>query len=456
MAKGKGEYICANCGYRSPKWLGRCPSCQQWETFEVVSHQTSKRAAEVKVSPVSLKNAAAGAVERWALGWPFTDRMLGGGIVPGSLILLGGAPGVGKSTLLLQWASVLAEKELKVFYISAEETVDQVQVRSSRLNALSEKILVVSERSMEVLEEAILSVKPQLFVLDSIQMVYVEDAGGGPGSVSQVCQCTSRLMDISKREGITGIVVGHITKEGSLAGPKSMEHMVDVVLRMEGEGGGATRILRVSKNRYGPTLEMAVLVMTKRGLKEIDNPSQLFLKDRTPNTPGSVVTASLEGNSPLLLEVQALVSNESSGIPKRVIMGADANRVALVAAVLEKVAGFHLSHCDIYLNVPGGIRLSEPAADLAIAMAIISSWLKTPFLNHGVIFGEVGLGGEVRMVPGTIQRIQEAVRMGFKEVVLPHKSLDQLEWKGSKRVKLKGVKRIEDAIELCHNDPRQF
>ncbi len=456
MAKGKGEYICANCGYRSPKWLGRCPSCQQWETFEFESTQAPKGSAEAKVSPVSLKNAAAGTVERWALDWPFTDRMLGGGIVPGSLILLGGAPGVGKSTLLLQWASVLAEKELKVFYISAEETVDQVQVRSSRLNALSEKILVVSERSMEVLEEAILSVKPQLFVLDSIQMVYVEDAGGGPGSVSQVCQCTSRLMDISKREGITGIVVGHITKEGSLAGPKSMEHMVDVVLRMEGEGGGATRILRVSKNRYGPTLEMAVLVMTKRGLKEIDNPSQLFLKDRTPNTPGSVVTASLEGNSPLLLEVQALVSNESSGIPKRVIMGADANRVALVAAVLEKVAGFHLSHCDIYINVPGGIRLSEPAADLAIAMAMVSSWLKTPFLNHGVIFGEVGLGGEVRMVPGTIQRIQEAVRMGFKEVVLPHKSLDQLEWKGSKRVKLKGVKRIEDAIELCHNDPRQF
>ncbi len=455
MVKGKSQYVCSNCGYKSTKWLGRCPSCNQWESLELQKEEKSPSQKGESLTPIPITQAATVQSERWPLGWRFTDRMLGGGLVPGSLLLLGGAPGVGKSTLLLQWASILARSGKTVLYSSAEETEAQLQLRAARLKALSQDILVVSTNSAEALVDTVANTRPDTFILDSIQMVSSSQVGGPPGSLSQVRECTAKLMNLTKSTGITGIIVGHVTKEGSLAGPKSMEHMVDVVLQLEGERGGATRILRVSKNRYGPTLEMAVLTMTKQGLIEVDNPSQLFLKDRTPNSIGSLVTASLEGNSPLLLEVQALVSNGVQGILKRTVMGADQNRLTLVSAVLEKVANLHLSASDIYLNVPGGMRLTEPAGDLAMATAIISSFLRKPFLEC-VVFGEIGLGGEVRMVPGAIQRIQEAIRMGFKRVVLPQKNLDQLKWKGSTRVELLGISRIEDALDMCHNGSHRF
>ena len=456
MSKTKSEYTCANCGYKSPKWLGRCPVCQEWESFGLQEGEKPGSPVPTReITPIPINRTEHSKPERWPLGWKFTDRMLGGGLVPGSLILLGGSPGVGKSTLLLQWANALAQQGKTVLYCSAEETEHQLQLRGTRLGVLNPQILVISENSLEAILNTITSTRPDTFVLDSIQMVHSQDMGGPPGSLSQVRECTARLMEFTKQNGITGIIVGHITKEGTLAGPKSMEHMVDVVIQLEGERGGATRILRVSKNRYGPTLELDVLTMTKRGLREVDNPSQLFLKDRTPNSVGSVVTASLEGNSPLLLEVQALVGRENQGIPKRVVMGADLNRLTLVTAVLEKSAGLHLSSADIHLNIPGGIRLTEPSADLAMAMAMVSSFLKKPFLES-VVFGEIGLGGEVRMVPGVIQRIQEALRMGFKTVVLPQKNIDELNWKGSKQVRLIGVSRIEEAVEICHNASHRF
>ena len=453
MAREKKDYICSNCGYRSAKWLGRCPSCGEWESFETPGAEKT----QVNVSkPVSLAEATGDGEERWLIGWRFTDRMLGGGLVPGSLLLMGGAPGVGKSTLLLQWADILSSAGKKVLYCSAEESIAQLRLRASRLGALSPGILVVAERRVEGLEAVIESARPDLFILDSIQMVHSDQAGGAPGSLSQVRECAARLMEITKSKGITGIIVGHITKEGTLAGPKSMEHMVDVVLQLEGERGGATRILRVSKNRYGPTLELAVLTMTKKGLLEVDNPSQLFLKDRQPNTPGSVVTASLEGNSPLLLEVQALVGQGAQGMPRRVVMGAEVNRVFFLTAVLEKIAEIPLGNCDIFLNVPGGMRLAEPPADLAIVLAMVSSCWSIPFLSDTVVFGEIGLGGEVRTVSGAIQRIQEAIRMGFKRVLMPRGNAEELGWRGSKRLEVVGVKRIEDALQFCHNGGADF
>jgi len=417
-------YICQSCGYQSGKWLGRCPECEQWNSFieertSISSRRQQRQGIQSGAAPIAITHISADEGERLPTGIEELDRVLGGGVLPGMVVLVGGDPGIGKSTMLLQVAGYMSCSGHAVLYISGEESAKQTRLRADRISALSEHLLILPETSVERILAHIDQLRPQLVVVDSVQSLSSEQMQSGAGSISQVREVTARLVEMAKSTGIATFLVGHMTKDGSLAGPKVLEHMVDCVLYFEGEASHAFRILRAVKNRFGSINEIGVFEMAKDGLREVRNPSQLFLSQRPEDTSGSVVVCTLEGTRPLLIEVQALASPSPLAMPRRVATGFDVNRVALLIAILEKRVGLHLHGEDVYLNIAGGIRVTEPAVDLGVATAIASSFRDRPIHPQTVIMGEVGLGGEVRAIPQLEARLREAEKLGFQQAVIP-------------------------------------
>ncbi|GIP24792.1 MULTISPECIES: DNA repair protein RadA [Paenibacillus] len=455
MAKIKTKFYCTECGYESPKWYGKCPGCSAWntmieETEKVVKTQgLTSGLFQTKEKAQPIINIESGKEPRVQTGIGELNRVLGGGVVPGSLVLVGGDPGIGKSTLLLQTSYEMARAGLRVLYISGEESVRQTKLRAERLGALSEELFVLCESNMDSIEEAIESVSPDFLVIDSIQTVYLPEVTSAPGSVSQVRECTARFMRIAKGQGIATVLVGHVTKEGAIAGPRLLEHMVDCVLYFEGERHHSYRLLRAVKNRFGSTNEIGIFEMNEVGLTEVTNPSELFLSERPLGVAGSTVVASMEGTRPMLVELQALISSTHFPSPRRMGTGVDHHRMNLIIAVLEKRMGMFLQNQDAYVNVAGGVRLDEPAVDLAIAVSIASSFRDIPTKPDDVIFGEVGLTGEVRAVSRVEQRVREAEKLGFKRVILPEKSLKG--WKSPKGIELVGVNTVAEALAVALN-----
>lgn len=450
MAKPKIKFVCQECGYESLRWLGKCPNCDKFNTL--IEEMTLTNSTPRHLSPLSLYppqpiiDVEIKEERRILTPWDELNRVLGGGIVLGSLILLGGEPGIGKSTLILQTADKVAEKEGVVLYVSGEESPQQIRLRAERLGIKNKNLYVLSETNLENIEKYILNLKPTLAIIDSIQTVYQEDFPSAPGSVSQVRECSGRLMHLAKREKIPTFLIGHVTKEGVIAGPRVLEHIVDTVLYFEGEKQANFRILRAIKNRFGATDELGVFEMTDAGLFEVNNPSQLFLSQRAKTTSGSCVVCALEGTRPLLLELQALVTPNSFGIPRRQTIGADYNRVNLILAVLEKKVGLNLSHQDVYINLAGGIRIQEPALDLGIAVAVASSLQDIPVDEDLMVFGEIGLTGEVRPVSQGKKRIKEAIRLGFKRCVLPEGNQEDI--KDDKEIKIFRVQSLKECLNI--------
>ncbi len=450
MAKGKKTvFFCQNCGHEETKWLGQCPACREWNTFAEEKVFTSSVSANSKtdreIKIVSLSEVSADDHTRIETGLTELDRVLGGGIVPGSLVLVGGDPGIGKSTLLLQVCQRLAE-EKSVLYISGEESLSQIKLRANRMGNFKENLKLLCETNLGTIRGVIENRRPELVVIDSIQTMYSEEVSSAPGSVSQVRESTNVFMQLAKGLGITIFIVGHVTKEGTVAGPRVLEHMVDTVLYFEGDRHASYRILRGVKNRFGSTNEIGVFEMRQNGLEEVENPSEYMLSGKPENATGSVVACSMEGTRPLLIEIQALVCESNFGMPRRTAAGTDYNRVNLLMAVLEKRIGLHMSNCDAYVNIAGGIKLNEPAIDLGIVMALISSYKNRPVDERMIVFGEVGLSGEVRAVSMPEQRVAEAKKLGFETCVLPEISLDMV--KGIKGIKMIGVKTVNDAMNL--------
>lgn len=423
MAKGKKTvFFCQNCGYESVKWMGQCPGCQQWNTFveeSVTEASSGKKQQRSRKQPVSLAEIQTEKEERTATGIGELDRVLGGGIVGGSLVLVGGDPGIGKSTLLLQVCRLLSLAGKKVLYISGEESLRQIKLRAQRLGSFNDNLLLLCETNLTDIREAAQKQKPEIMVIDSIQTMYNEDVSSAPGSVSQVRESTGMLLQIAKGMGISVFIVGHVTKDGSVAGPRVLEHMVDTVLYFEGDRHASYRILRSVKNRFGSTNEIGVFEMRGDGLAEVRNPSEFMLSGKPQGASGSIVACSMEGTRPILIEVQALVCRSSFGIPRRTAAGTDFNRVNLLMAVLEKRGRMNLSECDAYVNIAGGIKMTEPAIDLAILLAVASSYRDIVIPDRVVAFGEVGLSGEVRAVSMAQQRVREAKKLGFETVILP-------------------------------------
>ena len=423
MAKGKKTvFFCQNCGYESVKWMGQCPGCQQWNTFveeSVTEASSGKKQQRSRKQPVSLAEIQTEKEERTATGIGELDRVLGGGIVGGSLVLVGGDPGIGKSTLLLQVCRLLSLAGKKVLYISGEESLRQIKLRAQRLGSFNDNLLLLCETNLTDIREAAQKQKPEIMVIDSIQTMYNEDVSSAPGSVSQVRESTGMLLQIAKGMGISVFIVGHVTKDGSVAGPRVLEHMVDTVLYFEGDRHASYRILRSVKNRFGSTNEIGVFEMRGDGLAEVRNPSEFMLSGKPQGASGSIVACSMEGTRPILIEVQALVCRSNFGIPRRTAAGTDFNRVNLLMAVLEKRGRMNLSECDAYVNIAGGIKMTEPAIDLAILLAIASSYRDIVIPDRVVAFGEVGLSGEVRAVSMAQQRVREAKKLGFETVILP-------------------------------------
>jgi DNA repair protein RadA/Sms len=418
------------------------------ETEKVVKTQgISSGIFHTKEKPLPIINIESGREPRILTGIGELNRVLGGGIVPGSLVLVGGDPGIGKSTLLLQTSNEMANSGRKVLYVSGEESVRQTKLRAERLGALSPNLYVMCESSIDGIEEAINEVKPDFLVIDSIQTVYMPEVTSAPGSVSQVRECTARFMRVAKGQGIATVLVGHVTKEGAIAGPRMLEHMVDCVLYFEGERHHSYRLLRAVKNRFGSTNEMGIFEMNEAGLEEVLNPSELFLSERPLGVAGSTVVASMEGTRPMLVELQALVASTLFPSPRRMATGVDHNRMNLIIAVLEKRMGMFLQNQDAYVNLAGGVKLDEPAVDLAIAVSIASSFRDVPTKPYDVVFGEVGLTGEVRAVSRVEQRVKEAAKLGFKRVILPEKSLKG--WQGPKEIELIGVNTVADALAVA-------
>ncbi|MFC3885264.1 DNA repair protein RadA [Bacillus songklensis] len=453
MAKKKTKFICQDCGYESPKWMGKCPGCGNWNTMveEVEQVAANRRGAFTgATTSTSLKPQSISSIESTSEPRIFTklselNRVLGGGIVKGSLVLIGGDPGIGKSTLLLQTSAQLADSNYKVLYISGEESTKQTKLRADRLNINAPQLYVHSETNLELISHIISEMNPDFVVIDSIQTIYHPDITSAPGSVSQVRECTADLMRIAKTEGIAIFIVGHVTKEGAIAGPRLLEHMVDTVLYFEGERHHTYRILRAVKNRFGSTNEMGIFEMKESGLEEVLNPSEIFLEERSQGAAGSIVVASMEGTRPVLVELQALISPTSFGNPRRMATGIDHNRVSLLMAVLEKRVGLLLQNQDAYLKVAGGVKLDEPAIDLAIAVSIASSFRDIPSNPADVVIGEIGLTGEVRRVSRIEQRVQEAVKLGFKRVILPERNLGG--WNIPKGVEVVGVSTVAEALQ---------
>ncbi|MDO4297047.1 MAG: DNA repair protein RadA [Lachnospiraceae bacterium] len=454
MAKAKSVFFCQNCGYESAKWMGQCPGCHEWNTFaeEPVVVQPSKKSgspAAVKKErpkPVQITEIQISETARTTTGIGEFDRVLGGGIVAGSLVLVGGDPGIGKSTLLLQTCRNLAGMNRKVLYISGEESLQQIKMRAERMGKFSDSLLLLCETNLEDIREAILRMMPEIVIIDSIQTMYNENISSAPGSVSQVRETTGALLQIAKGMNITVFIVGHVTKEGVVAGPRVLEHMVDTVLYFEGDRHAIYRVLRSVKNRFGSTNEIGVFEMRNDGLAEVENPSEYMLSGKPEGASGSIVACSMEGTRPVLIEVQALVCRSNLAFPRRTAAGTDLNRVNLLMAVLEKRAGLQLSSCDAYINIAGGIRMNEPAVDLGIVLAVISSFRDQPIDEKTIAFGEVGLSGEVRAVSMAEQRTQEAKKLGFETVILPEVSRKQAE--RVKGIRIVGVRNVRDAMSV--------
>lgn len=451
MAKGKTTvFFCQNCGHESAKWMGQCPGCRQWNTFvEETIEKTSVRKIQKEraaAGPVCLSSIDTAEEERVTTHIGELDRVLGGGIVPGSLVLVGGDPGIGKSTLLLQVCQKLSFDKREVLYISGEESLKQIKLRAARIGSFTEQLRLLCETNLELIRETIRREKPEAVIIDSIQTMYNEEISSAPGSVSQVREATSVLLQLAKGLGITIFIVGHVTKEGTVAGPRVLEHMVDTVLYFEGDRHASYRILRGVKNRFGSTNEIGVFEMQEAGLKEVENPSEYMLNGRPKDASGSVVACSMEGTRPILLEIQALVCHSTLAVPRRTAAGMDYNRVNLLLAVLEKRLNLRLSSSDVYVNIAGGIRINEPAIDLGVVLAVISSCKDKPIDEKVLAFGEVGLSGEVRAVSQAGQRVQEARKLGFTTIILPEVCREQI---GKvEGVRLCGVRTVADAVRL--------
>ena len=450
MAKAKKSiYFCQNCGHEESKWLGQCPMCREWNTFVeekvTVSKGTAAKNTVREAEVVTLSSVSTDQEDRMQTEIEELDRVLGG-VVPGSLVLVGGDPGIGKSTLLLQVCKRLSDQGRKVLYISGEESLKQIKLRANRMGTFSDHLLLLCETNLETIRQVIEREHPAVAVIDSIQTMYSEEVTAAPGSVSQVREATNTLMQIAKGLNITIFIVGHVTKEGTVAGPRVLEHMVDTVLYFEGDRHASYRILRGVKNRFGSTNEIGVFEMRETGLEEVPNPSEYMLNGRPEGASGSIVTCSIEGTRPILLEIQALVCRSNFGMPRRTAAGTDYNRVNLLMAVLEKRVGLPLSNYDAYINIAGGIRMNEPAIDLGIVMAIVSSYKNQSISPGTIVFGEVGLSGEVRAVSMPEQRVAEARKLGFKTCIMPQVSKDML--KKIEGIEVIGVKSVNQAMNL--------
>jgi DNA repair protein RadA/Sms len=450
MPKIKTFFQCQTCGYVSPKWLGRCPDCGAWNSLVEEKKETVTRHSSLvthlgKSEPQPLSSITGEYGQRTSTGIKELDRVLGGGVVAGSVVLIGGDPGIGKSTLLLQALSGLSKEYGKVFYVSGEESPEQIKIRSERLSINSEEIILFSETSLEAIVSTASKLSPKAMVVDSIQTVYTEELVSAPGSVSQVRDCAAKLMLFAKRSDITVFLVGHVTKEGAIAGPRVLEHIVDTVLYFEGDRGHSYRMLRTVKNRFGSTNEIGIFEMSDSGLIEVKNPSELFLLERPLNVSGSTVVASLEGTRPLMVEIQSLVSQSNFGVPRRTTIGVDFNRVNLLVAVLEKRAGLYLGGMDIFVNVVGGLRIIEPAVDIGIITTIASSLKDIPVDPKIFVFGEVGLSGEIRAVTQAEARIKEASKIGFKRAVMPMGNAEKI--KNNFGLEITGIKNVKDCLE---------
>lgn len=428
----KMRFVCRECGFESAKWLGRCPECSSWNSFDEISSKKDALSDNFykknDTRPMLLNEIESIERERVSSGILELDRVLGGGIVPGSLVLIGGDPGIGKSTLMLQLGGNLGKKH-KVLYITGEESIKQVKMRADRLDIKSNYFYLVCENDMDAIQDYIKELSPQFAILDSVQTIFIPELESPPGSINQVREVTSRCLRISKETGTTIFLVGHVTKEGNLAGPKTLEHMVDTVLYFEGERYQSYRILRSVKNRFGSTNEIGIFEMRENGLVEVESPSNFLLSGRTKNSPGSIVTCTIEGTRPLLIEVQALTCSSGFNIPRRQTYGIDYNKAVLLIAVLEKSLGLFLNKEDIFINIAGGIKVTEPAADLAVVLAIYSSFKNKAAMEGLVVLGEVGLSGEVRSVSYAEKRIYEALKLGFSKIIIPKANLKDIDKK---------------------------
>ena len=453
MAKNQTIFVCSSCGNESPKWLGKCPACNSWNTFyeeKVIKDKVSNERKSINAEVVKLKEVGTDEkIHRVHTGFGELDRVLGGGLVPGSLILLGGEPGIGKSTLILQICDNVKFENETILYVSGEESGRQIKLRADRLNIDNDNIMFLGEANIEIVQEAIEEKKPSFMIIDSIQTMYSGENPAAPGSVSQVRDITAKIMQMCKQKEITTVIIGHVTKDGTIAGPRVLEHMVDTVLYLEGERYFSYRILRSVKNRFGSTNEIGLFEMKEEGMVEVDNPSELLISDREGNPSGSVVIAALEGTRTMLVEIQALTSTTAFGLPRRTGIGVEYNRLVLLLAVLEKKVGISLSNQDVYVNVVGGMRLDEPTADLGIALAVVSSNKNIPLPKDLIAMGEIGLTGEVRGISSIEKRIKEAEKLGFKTCIVPEVSRKQLKYKG--KINIIGVSNVADAIKMCMN-----
>ena len=448
MAKIKTKFICQNCGYENYKWMGKCPSCNEWNSFvEEIDEKKSKIKKDLKdIKIANIKDVKIDEEDRFKTDIAEMDRVLGGGIVKGSLILVGGDPGIGKSTLLIQIANNLSNKGLKVLYVSGEESAKQIKIRAERIKLESKELYILSETNLDIIKGIIENVSPDILIIDSIQTVYNPDISSAPGSVGQVREGTHILMNIAKRKNIATFLVGHVTKEGSIAGPRVLEHMVDTVLYFEGEAYHSYRILRAIKNRFGSTNEIGMFEMRDIGLVEVQNPSKILISERPRDTSGTIVVPSLEGTRPMLVELQSLVSPTMFGMPRRVAMGIDYNRVILMIAVLEKKVGYNMESYDVYANIVGGLKTKEPAIDLGIISSIASSYRDIPIDSKLTIVGEVGLTGEVRRVNFIEKRIKEAENLGFNTAIVPKANIKDLN--KTKGINIIGVNNVLEALDI--------
>jgi len=444
MKQQRARYVCQSCGYQSAKWLGRCPECGEWNSMveELVTPVSKLDLPESP--PIPIDAIETRDLPRLKTGLSELDRVLGGGIVPGSAILIGGAPGIGKSTLMMQTLSYLSGQKVPTLYVSGEESAEQIKLRANRLGISSPFLYILTENALEAILRGIEKARPKVVVVDSIQTLYTGEIPSAPGSVSQVRETAGRLVHLAKRENLAIFIIGHLTKEGAIAGPRLLEHIVDTVLYFEGEKGHNHRILRAIKNRFGSTNEIGVFEMQERGLAEVSNPSQVFLAERPTNVPGSVVISTLEGTRPILVELQALVTPSSLALPRRTSIGIDPYRLALLVAILEKRVGLNLGHQDIFFNVAGGIRVDEPGADLGIIVAIASSLLNKAIPFKCILLGEVGLTGEVRSINQPEIRLIEAKKMGFDKAILPKNNIRHIKYKD---LEIIGVKVIKEAFQ---------
>lgn len=453
MAKYKTVFSCQNCGYQAPKWLGKCPDCGSWNSFVEEQYAPGPPAAELAsigsegLPPQSITAIATKEEGRLKTAFGEFDRVLGGGLVIGSVVLIGGDPGIGKSTLLLQALNNLAQQHLPVLYVSGEESLRQTKMRAERIGVNSANLFVLAENSLEKIMAEIKKLKPKVAVIDSIQTIFTSQLQSAPGSISQVRESAGMLMFHAKSTGLATFIIGHVTKEGAIAGPRVLEHMVDTVLYFEGDRGHPYRILRAVKNRFGSTNEIGVFEMKEGGLAEVANPSALFLAERPIDVPGSVVISCLEGSRPVLVELQALVSPTSYGMPRRTAIGVDANRLSLLVAVLEKKVGMNLGQQDIFVNVAGGVHVEEPAVDLGLISAVASSFLDKPISSQAVVIGEVGLAGEVRGIHQAEIRLKEAAKLGFQKCLLPRSNQSRITF-AAIGLELIGVGSVEETLEI--------